>query len=1675
MRKVTRIPSRGSVFIYYLQCYLLVFFGLMCCPYLQNQLNAQIIHADGTVGDTLINTPQINCLDTSTVIYQDDGQVDGNYSDRIARNDTVLFCPSSPWDVVSLTFKIFDVAEGDTLLVFDGDTTAVRTNGLSMLKAKASGTGTSNAFGGWIESNCDPSVNPTGCLTFVFSTNGDSRKGNGWEAWVSCTSRDYQLNALQIKQYTAQCSTTEPAPVANVPIVAANIDGTCVLANRNIRVTLTNLETNTRCLQEVTTAGSTIPSSPVKLAPGAYRLIQQLVVDTVKADTTYFRVGAPNLVCNDEVTISLDALCRTAIDIDGLLEGDTCQGSGVRHRIIIKNAKGEMVRMGRQVELDTVLLGSRCGATGWTATVERTIYYANSTALCKPDSFQTSCTVAINIKDETVPIFERDTARTDTLVGCKRSLITESVLTPPIATDNCADTLTPTFTIIDTQAEYGMCEYPRVYYIKWEVSDSCGNRPNPIVDTIRMVRPTEFASPQTITEDCTKEENGLLPLVSRARVRPGLQTGKIVNGVFSASGADRLSIDTSICGYIAAIIDSSEVMGRCGGRFAFLTWAAVDLCEPDRNPIFIDSQRINFVDETAPVLDTSGLITLEQLRDSTNTRGIFTVGIRDCIFDKKEISIPAIPTATDNCAPEETITVRVKEFQRFADSTWVKVANDLADFLAQDSIYADSLIRDTFRVCYAATEICSKKESQICSHFLLKRADIFSPPVIICKDAVRVSLGNDVFNHLKVQDLVIRAEADCGAPLDTILMKRKNTTTWSTSVNVTCTDIGLPFEVEVLVRDTSGQTNTCWSAIVAEDKINPICRPLNDTVFSCHETFTGMFGPETDTNNNGQMESIEWITLNPLDQQLRELLIRYNTTFGNPQSICFDNLEDCDQLEIIQQYQLIEGTCSRQFIRRRYRASDKQGNISEWLEQNITVNYEPDWVFNFPKDIEVNCGESVPLALDLAALVETGACDIFALNVKEEQFDTPGETCKLITRTYDLINWCVYQVGEPAFQIPTNPHGISGYKVSPATSTIGRFTYTQNIKLVATQSPKIAFQPVNPCIYGVGDELPYGLEDQKLGAYPFECDTLKTFSVNASDCLGKEINKFEYDLREADILVIEKGEGSTFNYVVSPNKKYEVTFRAYDECGNLGSTSNTFYFKDCKAPTIYLVDGIRLTLDDNSEAQVWAADFDLGSWDNCSSKDKLDQRIKLGLPDLNIAEAVKTLPSALTLNCNHLGQQVVSIYIIDEAGNVSVASTSLQIQAPSDNCHDSNEGQLSLGGQITTAGGEHLNGVDIQVVSNDYSALSKSTHKGEFDFSLLPAVYTVTPKKDVNPLEGVSTYDLVLISKHILGVELLTNPYQLIAADVNKSGGISTYDLVQLRQLILNITNDFPENESWRFVNKNYQFSSSNPLTEAFSESREVRLENKRISDIDFVGIKIGDVSESIVTNAIRSVNSRSKPQKPAVAVEDRFVEAGRICKLDFQLFGMNKLEGIQFELDFPNLELTKIDEGLMKAENYNQNGKSRLVASWNGYTTGDNRLFSATFLVKKSAWLSESIKISNNQLAAEAYYENGEAFNVILHFLKEDTKQNFKLWQNTPNPFKESTKIDFQLSTIDQLVFSITDVNGKLIYQKAKLFDEGKHSIFINTLELAIPEGLYFYQLKGSNFEEYRKMIVTR
>jgi len=121
------------------------------------------------------------------------------------------------------------------------------------------------------------------------------------------------------------------------------------------------------------------------------------------------------------------------------------------------------------------------------------------------------------------------------------------------------------------------------------------------------------------------------------------------------------------------------------------------------------------------------------------------------------------------------------------------------------------------------------------------------------------------------------------------------------------------------------------------------------------------------------------------------------------------------------------------------------------------------------------------------------------------------------------------------------------------------------------------------------------------------------------------------------------------------------------------------------------------------------------------------------------------------------------------------------------------------------------------------------------------ASYYVRGYKNDDILNGVNVVDLVLIQKHLLGLEPFTSLQQFVAADINRSGIVSVMDLVDLRKLLLGIHAEFPRNTSWRFGLLLQDFSTSD--ISHFQEVKFIESQEADVHDVNFIGIKTGDLN----------------------------------------------------------------------------------------------------------------------------------------------------------------------------------------------------------------------------------------
>ena len=75
----------------------------------------------------------------------------------------------------------------------------------------------------------------------------------------------------------------------------------------------------------------------------------------------------------------------------------------------------------------------------------------------------------------------------------------------------------------------------------------------------------------------------------------------------------------------------------------------------------------------------------------------------------------------------------------------------------------------------------------------------------------------------------------------------------------------------------------------------------------------------------------------------------------------------------------------------------------------------------------------------------------------------------------------------------------------------GYFKYTQVLKVNDSNAPIVTINPVQTCIYGVGDVPPITAEDVTPGAPPYECDTIRVFSAEARDCEEAFFSNFGFE------------------------------------------------------------------------------------------------------------------------------------------------------------------------------------------------------------------------------------------------------------------------------------------------------------------------------------------------------------------------------------------------------------------------------------------------------------------------------------------------------------------------------------------------------------------------------------
>jgi hypothetical protein len=524
-----------------------------------------------------------------------------------------------------------------------------------------------------------------------------------------------------------------------------------------------------------------------------------------------------------------------------------------------------------------------------------------------------------------------------------------------------------------------------------------------------------------------------------------------------------------------------------------------------------------------------------------------------------------------------------------------------------------------------------------------------------------------------------------------------------------------------------------------------------------------------------------------------------------------------------------------------------------------------------------------------------------------------------------------------------------------------------------------------------------------------------------------------------------------------PYGYHRVVWTVADECGNQNVFEHHFTASDdCAPPVVTCVPDLTVSIPSTGSDTVTVSVNDLlfSVMDSITMPNQIQKAIERAPFGTRFPTIASGMPqSHVSFDCDDIGFRAVRIWAKDAFGNAAFCNSIVAINDPEDVClefHPAVSGTAqNMIGQTVVLNFDLFKMPDTILVGSSLNADPYNYYF--FNDLTLFGNYFVKPRLDSADLtNGVNTYDLILISRHILNLEPLNIPFKLIAADVNRSGTVTTFDIVTLRKAILGTLNTFPNNASWRFVPRSFLFPApENPFATQFPEQINLSSVYNLTENADFYAIKIGDVDYTATPNPITELGDRDKPIGMELFLADKEVKAGWT---PLYLNVKEPLSGFQFALEVSESTLFRpvlVDEGhfsleanvlSINCENQISNSAPQLLLGWLSETQERTKI------------------IQTPTLKSEAYTINGEERSIVMRSSEQntDTPQKLKI---QPNPFTDLFRFDIVPDKEVHLI--ITNINGAPFYIQQFDAAMGSRSVTIDTQNW--PSGIYFATYKDA------------
>ena len=584
--------------------------------------------------------------------------------------------------------------------------------------------------------------------------------------------------------------------------------------------------------------------------------------------------------------------------------------------------------------------------------------------------------------------------------------------------------------------------------------------------------------------------------------------------------------------------------------------------------------------------------------------------------------------------------------------------------------------------------------------------------------------------------------------------------------------------------------------------------------------------------------------------------------------------------------------------------------------------------------------------------------------------------------------------------------------------------------------------------------------------------------------------KFRFTLETYPIwdTVMAQLRWSTGNESVTPRLpegKHRIKWRI-QQGNTVKYCEHSFRVKDCLPPTLDCEESWSVNVGPDSMATVQIDDLVFSAQDNITLSHLLEFSIRkagegTGFP-LNPGGTPVT---GLIYDCGQLDSQKVELWAKDRLGNTAFCETTLNITDDEGICDvfptvcahtfwgDNSIVQQSAFNVVWADTSSKFDTIFLSPLPNNCAEMN----------TLPPSVwFYLMAENDNKHLNGVSTFDLLLITKHILGLQLFDAPWKYIAADANNSGSVTTFDVVELRKLLLGIYDKLPANTSWRFFVADCDlppnpFTGLCPSTYSFLTTDFGNYQQQ----ILFNALKVGDVNGTADPDSLIALASDTRGEPAFLQLPDWELEKGEVYDIPLTTADPMAWLGFQagFQFDANLIEIETVNLGALLGMEENavaQPQPGLLNLSWFSLTPQvvfpDEYLLTVRIRALADTRLKDVVS-TGGRLVSEAYTADEIAQPLQLQFVEKAAAGAIgqtAIFPLQPNPTSAGAAIPIRLTQPESVLVEVMDFSGKTIFQQKNVLESGAQMLEIPAS--AFPQtSVYVWRVTAGEVTETGKM----